>query len=86
MQPSVPAHYLNLRTQHAFEAVARRDPDPALMPRYNAIAATTTPRQAWRSSAVVLFRNWLRHITAHKAATARAGRKAENRVTQGAKA
>ena len=80
VQPAVPSSYLNLRTRRAFGAVARRDPDPALIDRYNAIAAMATPRQVWRPSAVVLFRNWLHHISANKAAAARAARKAESRT------
>lgn len=84
--PSVPAHYLSMRIQRALGAVARRDPDPALLARYNAIAAAATPRQVWRASAVGLFRGWLHHITSHKAAAARAARKAESRVPLTAKA
>jgi len=85
VQPSTPAHYLSVRTQRAFDAVARRAPDPSLIERYNAIAASATPRQAWRGAAAVLFRNWLHHITSHKAAVARAARKADSRAVLGAR-
>jgi homoserine O-succinyltransferase len=86
VRPSAPAHYLSVRTQRAFEAVARRAPDPALMERYNAIAASATPRQAWRGAAVTLFRNWLHHIISHKAAVARAAREADSRALLSARA
>jgi homoserine O-succinyltransferase/O-acetyltransferase len=75
VQPDLPAHYLNLRTRSALEAAARRIRDPALMTRYNTIAAAAHPRKAWRASAVGLFRNWLGQIAASKTAAARAARR-----------
>ena len=84
--PPVPAHYLSLRTQRALGALARCAPAPALMARYNAIAATATPRQVWRATSVALFRNWLHHITSRKATVMRAARKMESRALLGAKA
>ena len=75
-QPTPPANYLNLRTQSALAAASRRRRDPAVMARYNAIAATARPRKAWRSSAVGLFRNWLGQIAAAKAAAERTSRRA----------
>jgi len=62
--PAAPAHYLNRRTERAFAAAGRRRRDPALIARYNAIAATATPRKVWRASAVALFRGWLAEIAA----------------------
>jgi homoserine O-succinyltransferase len=74
-RPDIPAHYLNARLRRALATTARRKPDPALMARYNAIAAVARPRQVWRASAVGLFRGWLGQIAAAKAAAARAARK-----------
>jgi homoserine O-succinyltransferase len=83
-QPELPANYLSLRTRDALAAAARRERDPAVIARYNAIAAMAKPRKAWRSSAIGLFRNWLGQIAAGKAAAARRWRKAETPVLDAA--
>jgi homoserine O-succinyltransferase len=66
--PETPANYLSARSRRAFEAVARRRRGPQLISRYNAIAASASPRKPWRASSVALFRNWLSQIAAAKAA------------------
>ena len=73
--PDLPANYLSLRTRGALAAAARRERDPAVIARYNAIAAMARPKKAWRSSAVGLFRNWLNQIATRKTASARLARK-----------
>jgi len=80
LRPDVPTGYLNQKTQRALAVLARREPNTALMARYNAIAATATPKQVWRASATALFRNWLHHIAAHKAAAGRRPPNAERRA------
>lgn len=79
-RPPVPTNYLNRKTTRTLGSIARRKPAPALIARYNAIAAMATPRQVWRSSAVALFRNWLHHIAASKVKAARTALKSRSRV------
>jgi homoserine O-succinyltransferase len=63
--PNTPVGYFDLEVEAALAELsylARRRPHPKLVPFYSAILAKASPTRTWRSTAVKIYRNWLRHI------------------------
>jgi homoserine O-succinyltransferase/O-acetyltransferase len=67
--PSLPHAYFNQQTAAALTALEREavcSPSEDLTDRLFAVLETARPEHSWRSAAVHLFGNWLRHIVVTK--------------------
>jgi homoserine O-succinyltransferase len=68
--PRIPAGYFNLATAEALEslrveALERRNEQ--LLERVSAVLENPEIENTWRTTAAVIYRNWLKHICARKA-------------------
>jgi homoserine O-succinyltransferase len=72
--PLIPRNYLDLETVTSLTALqhlAAREPREELLAAILAALGRSRIEDTWRSTAICLYRNWLRYICAQKQATAR---------------